>query len=135
MAGTLFVVGTVAGYWPFALRPRLTLQAGRLAVQNPLRRHELAMSEVLGARAGSGIVIDVRPNRTVVASSALTRPAHVQEAQAVRVGKTSSQNASPEQPTGRNQVSGTLKWHRVRKRIVLTQLLDPKAVSRPRRWL
>ena len=112
LAGTLFVVSTAAGYWLFALRPRLTLQAGRLAVQNPLRRHELAMSEVLGARAGSGIVIDVRPNRTVVASSALTRPAHVQGAQAVRVGKMSSQNASPEQPTGRNQVSGTLKWHR-----------------------
>ena len=67
-------------------------------------------------------------------SSALSRPAHVQEAQAVRVGKMSSQNASPEQPTGRNQVSGTLKWQRVRKRIVLTQLLYPKAVSRPRRW-
>ena len=112
MAGRLFVVGTAAGYWLFALRPRLTLQAGRLAVQNPLRRHELAMSEVLGARAGSGIVIDVRPNRTVFASLALTRPAHVEEAQAVRVGEMSSQNASPEQPTGRNQVSGTLKWQR-----------------------
>ena len=47
----------------------------------------------------------------------------------------SSQNASPEQPTGRNQVSGTIEWQRVNKRIVLTQLLYPKAVSRPRRWL
>jgi len=34
-----------------------------------------------------------------------------------------------------SQVSGTLNWQRVRKRIVLTQLLYPKAVSRPRRWL
>ena len=68
LAGMLFLVGTAAGYWLFALRPRLTLQAGRLVVQNPLRRDDLAMSEVLGARAGySGIVIDVRPNRTVVA--------------------------------------------------------------------
>ena len=39
----------------------------------------------------------------------------------------SSQNASPEQPTGRNQVSGTLKWQRVNKRIVLTQLLLSKS--------
>jgi hypothetical protein len=70
------------------------------------------MSEVLGARAGSGIVIDVRPNRTVVPSSALTRPAHIQQEQAVRVGKMSSQNASPEQLTGRNQACGTLKWQR-----------------------
>ena len=30
----------------------------------------------------------------------------------------SSQNASPEQPTGRNQVSGTVEWQRVSKRIV-----------------
>ena len=75
-----------------------------------------------------------RPRSRHEISLALTRPGHVQEAQAVRVGEMSSQNASPEQPTGRNQVSGTLKWQRVNKRIVLTQLLYPKAVSRPRRW-
>ena len=38
-----------------------------------------------------------------------------------------SQNAISEQPTGRNQVSGTLKWQRVNKRIVLTQLLLSKS--------
>ena len=45
-----------------------------------------------------------RPRSRSEISSALD---HVQEAQAVRVGEMSSQDASAEQPTGRNQVSGT----------------------------
>ena len=49
-----------------------------------------------------------RPRSRHEISSALTRPGHVQEAQAVRVGKMSSQNASPEQPTGRNQEAYSL---------------------------
>jgi Bacterial PH domain len=68
VTGVMFVLGAAFGYWLFAVRPRLTLRADRLVVQNPVRRHDIAMSAVLGARAGySGIVIDVRPNRTVVA--------------------------------------------------------------------
>jgi hypothetical protein len=37
-------------------------------------------------------------------SSVLTRPVHVQEARAVRVGGVSSRNASREQTTGRGEV-------------------------------
>ena len=42
-------------------------------------------------------------------SSALSRPAHVQEANPVRVGKMSSHEP------GRNQVSRTVEWQRVKK--------------------
>ena len=38
-------------------------------------------------------------------SSALTRAAHVREAQAVRAGWVSSRKARPEQPTGSDEVS------------------------------
>jgi hypothetical protein len=68
VTGVVFVLGTALCYWLFAGRPRLTLRADRLVVQNPVRRYDIAMSAVLGARAGyCGIIIDVRPNRTVVA--------------------------------------------------------------------
>ena len=49
-----------------------------------------------------------RPRSRHETSSALIRPGHVQQTQAVRVGEMSSRNASPEQPTGRNEVSGTV---------------------------
>jgi hypothetical protein len=68
IAGPAFVIVSLTGYVLFSLRPRITLAEGRVVVQNPLRRYDVDLNDVMHAQPGSsGITLELRSGARITA--------------------------------------------------------------------
>jgi hypothetical protein len=74
IVGVVFFLVAPVCWWLFALRPFVSLTPDTVKVQNPLRRYDLPIGAIMGARASySGVMIDVRGRRRPVTAWAVQK--------------------------------------------------------------